>query len=72
MRRGAIDLLVNRLYNHAREHVGDIDFYIPQLCMLIIRGRSSHTDDGLPASHRVERLIIEMALDHPDLALKAL
>jgi len=63
-KRGALDLLVNRLIDFARFGVAYIDFYLPQLCLLALSEK--------PLSLRLERFLIEVALEQPDLGLKAL
>ena len=63
-KRGALDLLINRLIDFARFGVAYIDFYLPQLCLLALSEK--------PLSLRLERFIIEVALEQPDLGLKAL
>ena len=56
-RKGALDLLINRLIDFARGNMQYVDFYMPQLCLMVIAGKKAEI------SMRLERFLIEVALD---------
>ena len=50
-----------------------MEFYLPQLCHLVISGKGiDFDDDGTTVAKRLERFIIELSLTRPDLAFKTL
>ena len=50
-----------------------MEFYLPQLCHLVLSGKGiDFDDDGTSVAKRLERFIIEISLTRPDLAFKTL
>eukprot|EP00347_Sterkiella_histriomuscorum_P005051 403358089 len=58
---GIIDTLINKLYS---EDLSNIDFYIPQLCYMILT-----KTDGV---QRLEKFVLDTSVKHRNIGLKAL